>query len=52
MNLDKPIIFFDLETTGIDVVKDRIVQIGAIKINPDGEQTIKNINKGCYPFLK
>jgi DNA polymerase-3 subunit epsilon len=43
MKFDKPIVFFDLETTGIDVVKDRIVQIGAIKINPDGEQIIKNV---------
>ncbi|MCH2023319.1 MAG: 3'-5' exonuclease [Saprospiraceae bacterium] len=43
MKLKKPIVFFDLETTGIDIVKDRIVQIGAIKIEPNGEETIKNV---------
>ena len=34
--LKRPIIFFDLETTGVDVTKDRIVQIGCVKINTDG----------------
>ncbi len=43
MKFEKPIVFFDLETTGVDVVKDRIVQIGAIKINPDGERIVKNV---------
>ena len=33
--LDKPIVFFDLETTGLDTMKDRIIEIDAIKINPD-----------------
>ena len=31
LNLKKPLIFFDLETTGISVTKDRIVQLGYIK---------------------
>jgi len=35
VKLDKPIVFFDLETTGLDTTKDRIVEIDAIKINPD-----------------
>jgi DNA polymerase-3 subunit epsilon len=38
LNLERPIIFFDLETTGINVVTDRIVQIAAIKIDADGSQ--------------
>jgi len=32
----RPIVFFDLETTGLDPVQDRIVQIALIKITPDG----------------
>jgi len=39
----KPIIFFDLETTGISITQDRIVQIGAIKVMPDGSEEVKNV---------
>lgn len=31
--MNRPIIFFDLETTGVNIVKDRIVQIGAVKVD-------------------
>ncbi|MFT6321861.1 MAG: DNA polymerase-3 subunit epsilon [Granulosicoccus sp.] len=43
MSLPKPIVFFDLETTGVSITQDRIVQIGAIKVNPDGTEEIKNV---------
>lgn len=39
--LEKPLIIFDLETTGVNVVKDRIVQIALLKISPDGHQEEK-----------
>ena len=38
LNLVKPIIFFDLETTGTDISKDRIVEICYIKVMPDGRE--------------
>lgn len=38
LNLKRPIVFFDLETTGVDTSKDRIVEISMIKIMPDGEE--------------
>ncbi|MBQ9137444.1 MAG: 3'-5' exonuclease [Alistipes sp.] len=41
LNLKRPIIFFDLETTGTDTTTDRIVEISMVKISPDGEKTIK-----------
>lgn len=41
LNLDRPIVFFDLETTGIDVVNDRIVEICLLKILPNGNEESK-----------
>jgi len=38
LNLTKPLIVFDLETTGLDLVKDRIIQISYIKVNLDGNE--------------
>ncbi len=38
IKLDKPLAFFDLETTGTDVAKDRIVEICIIKMMPDGSR--------------
>lgn len=38
LNLTKPLVIFDLETTGLDLVKDRIIQISYIKVNPKGEE--------------
>lgn len=44
LNLTKPIVFFDLETTGVQVGKDRIVQICLHKVNPDGtEETLTRL---------
>ena len=41
LNLRRPIIFFDLETTGVDTANDRIVEISMIKIMPDGEEIVR-----------
>lgn len=38
LRLKRPIIFFDLETTGVDTARDRIVEVSMIKIMPDGEE--------------
>ena len=38
LNLTKPLVVFDLETTGLDLVKDRIIQISYIKVYPDGKE--------------
>ncbi len=39
--LKRPIAFFDLETTGVNVASDRIVEISILKINIDGSEEIK-----------
>src|SRR5690606_37970033 len=36
LNLKKPLAFFDLETTGVNVASDRIVEIAILKVLPDG----------------
>lgn len=41
LNLKRPIIFFDLETTGVDTSRDRIVEISMVKVMPDGEEIVK-----------
>lgn len=42
MILKRPIIFFDLETTGVDIATSRIVEIACIKIDLDGTKTEKH----------
>lgn len=43
LNMTKPLIVFDLETTGLDLATDRIIQISYIKVNPNGNEERKNI---------
>ena len=38
LKLEKPIVFFDLETTGLQITKDRIVEISILKIFPNGNK--------------
>ena len=41
LNLTKPICFFDLETTGINISKDRVVEISILKVFPNGTEESK-----------
>ncbi len=43
LNLTKPLVVFDLETTGLDLAKDRIIQLSYIKVMPDGTETRNNL---------
>ncbi|MBR1484490.1 MAG: 3'-5' exonuclease [Prevotella sp.] len=43
LNLKKPLVVFDLETTGLDLVKDRIIQLSYIKVHPDGREDRVNL---------
>lgn len=38
LNLQRPLVVFDLEATGLDLVTDRIIQISYIKVHPDGTE--------------
>src|SRR5690606_33733283 len=46
LTLNRPLAVFDLETTGVDVTNDRIVEIAILKIQPDGttEEFLKRVN--------
>ncbi|HNQ12801.1 MAG TPA: exonuclease domain-containing protein, partial [Bacteroidia bacterium] len=37
LKLNKPLVIFDLETTGLNIGVDRIVEISLMKIHPDGK---------------
>jgi len=41
LNLKNPLVFIDLETTGVDVAKDRIVELSVIKVLPNGSEEVK-----------
>lgn len=50
LKLTNPIVFFDLETTGINIVKDRVVEISVLKVIPNGheEQKTIRVNPGMH----
>ncbi len=41
LNLTRPIVFFDLETTGINIATDKIVEISILKVFPNGNKESK-----------
>src|SRR5210317_2256870 len=41
LKLEKPIVFFDLETTGVNIATDRIVEISILKVFPNGNKESK-----------
>ncbi|MBB6498930.1 3'-5' exonuclease [Pedobacter cryoconitis] len=43
LNLIRPLAFFDLETTGVNVGSDRIVEIAILKAMPDGSELVKTL---------
>ena len=50
INLKRPLVFFDIESTGLDVSQDRIIEISFVKLYPDGHTDIKTrrINPGMH----
>ena len=53
LSLEKALVFFDIEATGLHVIRDRIIQIGLIKYTPEnaeGEEMNLLINPGGVPI--
>lgn len=50
LNITRPLIFFDLETTGTNITQDRIVEISVIKLFPDGHEISRStrVNPGRH----
>src|SRR3546814_19025256 len=43
LKLKRPLAFFDLETTGLNLSTDRIVEISILKASPDGSEGVKTL---------
>jgi DNA polymerase-3 subunit epsilon len=41
LSLTKPLVFFDVETTGLNIGKDKIIELALLKVNPDGSEEEK-----------
>ena len=50
LNLNRPIVFFDIEATGLNIATDRIVELCYIKLQPDGSQEERTLrfNPGIH----
>ena len=50
LNLKNPVVFFDLETTGVNIATDRIVEISYLKVYPNGNEMSRTmrINPGMH----
>ena len=44
MNLDlqRPLLFFDIESTGLNIATDSIIELSFVKVFPDGEVRLEN----------
>ena len=41
LNLERPLLFFDIESTGLNIATDSIIELSFVKVFPDGEERIK-----------
>ena len=53
LKLERPLLFFDIESTGLNIASDSIVELSFVKVFPDGEERIKTCllrSCGKYAF--
>ncbi|MBO4742841.1 MAG: 3'-5' exonuclease [Bacteroidales bacterium] len=52
LNLDKPLLFFDIESTGLDIPNNSIVELSFVKVFPDGEERIKTWRIKPWDYIR
>ena len=52
LNLQRPLLFFDIESTGLNIPNDSIIELSFVKILPGGEQRIKTWKIKPWDYLK
>jgi len=52
LQLEKPIVFFDIESTGLNIASDGIAELSFVKVLPDGEQKIKTWKLKPWDYAK
>ena len=52
LNLQRPLLFFDIESTGLNIPNDSIIELSFVKILPGGEQRIKTWKLKPWDYLK
>ncbi len=52
LSLSRPIVFFDIEATGLNVATDRIVELCYIKLFPDYHEEVKTLRSLGYEVIK
>ena len=52
LNLQRPLLFFDIESTGLNIPSDSIIELSFVKILPGGEQRIKTWKIKPWDYLK
>ena len=52
LNLQRPLLFFDIESTGLNIPNDSIIELSFVKILPGGEQRIKTWKIKPWAYVK
>ena len=52
LNLQRPLLFFDIESTGLNIPNDSIIELSFVKILPGGEQRIKTWEIKTSDYVK
>jgi len=48
LTLTRPLVFFDLETTGVDIQNDRIIEISLVKLHPDNSEDVSTFSSNLF----